>query len=278
MSRLKMMIGKSAIVSLLSLVMCVAGLVAHGRVESGQFIIKATLIEGAIAGTQNNKSRRVRKGRRVARRSRLAQRRSTAKPAVARRVAGKPHEIQGVIVDSSDNMPDNTITSQPSSNDSPVNSVTVVPVPKLPAQRGRVVSGGVLNSRAVRLPMPPYPPIARAARASGTVVVQVTVDEEGNVMDARAASGHPLLQTAATAAARAAKFTPTMLGGQPVKVTGVITYNFVLQLGCLSEAWRRRPPQRVLRIESVTGSVPLRAACLKLSCAMPSARLTWRIC
>jgi protein TonB len=60
------------------------------------------------------------------------------------------------------------------------------------------------------------------------VSVQVTIDEEGNVISATALSGHPLLQAAAVAAARAARFAPTLLDGQPVKVTGVITYNFAL--------------------------------------------------
>jgi protein TonB len=86
-----------------------------------------------------------------------------------------------------------------------------------------------LNGKALSLPHPPYPAIARAARASGTVVVQVTIDENGQVISARAVSGHPLLQAVAVAAARQARFSPTKLSGQPVKVTGVITYNFVAQ-------------------------------------------------
>ena len=91
------------------------------------------------------------------------------------------------------------------------------------------ISGGVLNSKAISLPQPSYPPIAKAAHASGTVTVQVTVDEKGNVVSATAVSGHPLLRTAATVAARQARFAPTKLSGEPVKVNGVITYNFVPQ-------------------------------------------------
>jgi protein TonB len=91
------------------------------------------------------------------------------------------------------------------------------------------ISGGVLNGKAINLPKPAYPPIARAAHASGTVVVQVLIDENGNVVSAHAVSGHPLLQPAAVGAARQAKFSPTKLSGQPVKVTGVIQYNFVAQ-------------------------------------------------
>ncbi len=91
------------------------------------------------------------------------------------------------------------------------------------------ISGGVLNGKAISLPKPAYPPIAKAAHASGTVVVQVLIDENGNVVSARAISGHPLLQAVAVGAARQARFSPTKLSGQPVKVTGVIQYNFVAQ-------------------------------------------------
>jgi TonB family protein len=92
----------------------------------------------------------------------------------------------------------------------------------------RVVSGGVLNGRAVSKPAPHYPSDAKRARAQGTVTVQITVDERGNVAAAQAISGHMLLRPAGVEAARRAKFTPTLLCGKPVKVTGVITYNFVL--------------------------------------------------
>ena len=94
---------------------------------------------------------------------------------------------------------------------------------------GRVVSGGVLNGKAVKKPHPVYPPIAKAARAQGTVAVQILVDEEGYVISAAAVSGHPLLQQASVWAARQARFSPTRLEGQPVKVSGVVTYNYVLQ-------------------------------------------------
>lgn len=88
------------------------------------------------------------------------------------------------------------------------------------------ISGGVLNGKAISLPAPEYPAIAKQARASGAVAVQVIIDENGSVISARAVSGHPLLQAAAVAAARQAKFSPTLLMGEPVKVNGVIVYNF----------------------------------------------------
>jgi protein TonB len=103
------------------------------------------------------------------------------------------------------------------------------PQPTPEPKKNVTVSGGVLNGKAISKPAPVYPPIAKAARAQGTVTVQILVDETGRVISATAVSGHPLLQQAAVAAARQARFSPTLLSGQPVKVSGVITYNFVLQ-------------------------------------------------
>jgi len=100
------------------------------------------------------------------------------------------------------------------------------PAPK-PKPVPKQISGGVLNGKATSLPKPPYPAAARAVRASGAVSVQVLISESGSVISASAVSGHPLLRSAAVAAARGAKFSPTQLSGQPVKVSGVITYNFV---------------------------------------------------
>jgi TonB family protein len=94
---------------------------------------------------------------------------------------------------------------------------------------GSQISGGVLNGKATSLPPPAYPVIARAAHASGEVIVQITIDETGNVVAAHAVSGHPLLQAAAVTAARQATFTQTRLNGEPVKVSGVLVYNFTTQ-------------------------------------------------
>lgn len=87
----------------------------------------------------------------------------------------------------------------------------------------------VLVSKAISLPQPPYPPIAKQIGVQGAVNVQILVDEEGKVISAQAVTGHPTLLHAAKEAALRARFTPTVLNGQPVKVQGVITYNFVLR-------------------------------------------------
>lgn len=98
---------------------------------------------------------------------------------------------------------------------------TPKPVPKQ-------IIGGVINGKAVSLPKPEYPAAAKAVKASGAVNIQVVVDETGNVASAEAVSGHPLLRSAAQNAALQAKFSPTILSGQPVRVSGIIVYNFVL--------------------------------------------------
>lgn len=97
---------------------------------------------------------------------------------------------------------------------------------KPPTQR---VSTGVLIAKVISLPQPPYPPIAKQIRAQGPVSVQILVDEQGKVISAQAVSGNPMLISAAKEAALRARFTPTLLNGQPVKVQGSIIYNFVLQ-------------------------------------------------
>ena len=97
------------------------------------------------------------------------------------------------------------------------------------ATKRRAIQGGVLNGKALSLPQPQYPAIARAAKASGTVNVEVVVDEQGSVVAAYAVSGHPLLQAAAVSAARQAKFSPTSVNGEPTRINGILTYNFVVQ-------------------------------------------------
>jgi TonB family protein len=123
------------------------------------------------------------------------------------------------------------------------------------------ISGGVLNGKAASLPKPSFPAAARAVGASGAVNVQVVIDENGDVVSAEAISGHPLLQQAAVQAARGSKFSPTKLEGQPVRVTGVIVYNFIApmtftQIGYeLSLAERSLSFQR-FQANSIRGSFP----------------------
>ncbi|GAC1398776.1 MAG: hypothetical protein NVSMB56_13720 [Pyrinomonadaceae bacterium] len=93
----------------------------------------------------------------------------------------------------------------------------------------RPISGGVLNGKAKSLPSPLYPEMARRARVSGSVTVEVVIDVSGKITSAQAVSGPVMLRQAAEQAARQAHFEPKMLSGQPVKVSGSINYNFSAQ-------------------------------------------------
>jgi TonB family protein len=88
------------------------------------------------------------------------------------------------------------------------------------------VSSRVLQDNAIRRTQPTYPPTAQQERISGAVEVEVLTDESGNVISAKTRSGHPLLRQAALEAARKWKFRPTLVNGQPVRVTGVLVFDF----------------------------------------------------
>ncbi len=120
---------------------------------------------------------------------------------------------------------------------SPIDTSASRSIPKVPVEvkvttnnsesNASVVNGDVVNGRASRLVQPTYPSAAKAVRASGTVNVQVLIDEKGNVISASAVTGHPLLRTAAEEAASQSKFSPMVISGRAVKVKGIIVYNFV---------------------------------------------------
>jgi protein TonB len=102
------------------------------------------------------------------------------------------------------------------------------PEPEAPPKVPKVISKGVITGQAISLPQPAYPLPAKNIRVQGRVSVQVLIDEQGNVVSAKAMDGHPLLTGASQRAALQAKFKPTLLSNQPVKVSGVITYDFKL--------------------------------------------------
>ena len=84
------------------------------------------------------------------------------------------------------------------------------------------ISGGMLNGKAIYLPLPEVP----TGQPNGVVMVQILIDEQGTVIEARAVSGPAGLHPAAVNAARLARFMPTVLAGEPVKVSGTLAYNF----------------------------------------------------
>lgn len=99
--------------------------------------------------------------------------------------------------------------------------------PKPEPKKPTTLTKGVVNGAAIELPKPTYPAVALRINLSGNVNVQVLIDETGNVVSARAVDGHPFLKPEAERAAKKAKFKPTLLSGDPVKVNGVIVYKFV---------------------------------------------------
>jgi periplasmic protein TonB len=119
----------------------------------------------------------------------------------------------------------------------PVPPPPVKPTPKIdPVNTSEVkpqgptkVSEGVLQGIAIRREKPSYPAIATKVRASGQVQVLVTISEEGRVIEATALNGHPMLKPVAVEAARKWLFSPTTLSRVPVKVQGVLTFNFILE-------------------------------------------------
>ena len=115
-----------------------------------------------------------------------------------------------------------------SSIQAPVVDVDSEPPPPEPPPLLKPISGGVLNGTAIDLPAPNYPESARRLRMAGLVTVEVVVDETGKVISAVATSGPAVLRVVAVQAALRARFSPTKLSGQPVKVSGLINYKFSL--------------------------------------------------
>jgi protein TonB len=146
---------------------------------------------------------------------------------------GMPYTIgdhdSGLVEPGGSGRPGGTGTGPGTGGDGP-SAIDVGTPPPAPTPRPvpRVVSKGVITSQALSLPKPAYPAIAKQVGVQGPVSVQVLVDETGRVISAKAISGNPMLMPAAQQAALGARFSPTMLGDQAVKVSGVITYNFML--------------------------------------------------
>jgi len=113
----------------------------------------------------------------------------------------------------------------PGNSNRPTNS-TPSPRPSLSPDNNRPINGGVLNGRAVSLPTPSYPPLARQTHVTGQVMVEVSVDETGRVTAAKAVSGNPLLRASAENAARQSRIIPSRINNENVRTTGLLVYNF----------------------------------------------------
>jgi protein TonB len=88
------------------------------------------------------------------------------------------------------------------------------------------VSENVLQDRVITRVQPVYPPSAKAINATGSVEVQVTISQEGLVVEAVAINGHFALRKAAVEAARKWVFKPVIFNAAPVRVKSVLTFVF----------------------------------------------------
>lgn len=98
---------------------------------------------------------------------------------------------------------------------------------KKTAPKPHLISAGVVNGKAKNLVVPKFPQTARVTGIYGTIKVAVIIDEKGNVVEAKAISGHTFLKPNSIKAALQSEFIPITIGGNPVKVTGIIIYNYV---------------------------------------------------
>jgi TonB family protein len=97
------------------------------------------------------------------------------------------------------------------------------------AGRGKITEDNTINGKTISKPQPAYPAEAKKVRAQGKVRVRILVSESGMVLSACGEGPDSSLERSSELAAYSARFTPTMVNGKPVKVKGIITYNFVLQ-------------------------------------------------
>jgi periplasmic protein TonB len=103
-----------------------------------------------------------------------------------------------------------------------------MPVPKVAAPQKIKVSQGVAQGNLIHEVKPSYPPIAKAARVQGQVVLQATISKNGQIENLRVVSGHPMLVQSALDAVKQWRYKPYMLNGDPVEVETQITVNFTL--------------------------------------------------
>ncbi len=110
-------------------------------------------------------------------------------------------------------------------------SSTPVAVPKVATPQRIRVSQGVSAGLKVRDVKPNYPPLARQARISGTVVLHALISKDGSIENLTLISGHPMLAPAAIDAVKQWKYRPYLLNGEPVEVETEVQVNFTLAGG-----------------------------------------------
>jgi len=112
-----------------------------------------------------------------------------------------------------------------------IGQTTATVVPKVQTPQRVRVSQGVSEGLLVHQVRPVYPPLARAARIQGAVVLQAVIGKDGAIQNLRLISGHPMLAPAAIDAVKQWRYKPYFLNGEPVEVDTQITVNFTLAGG-----------------------------------------------
>jgi protein TonB len=101
-------------------------------------------------------------------------------------------------------------------------------VPVKPKPTSIRASSSISQAMLIHQVKPPYPPLARAARISGTVRLAAVIARDGTIQHLQLVSGPPLLVKAALDAVQQWRYKPTLLGGEPVEVITEIDVNFTL--------------------------------------------------
>ena len=114
------------------------------------------------------------------------------------------------------------------SDENPFAAADRIAVTRAPEQRPIRVSSAVIEGLAIQKTVPVYPPIARATRTQGSVVLQATISQNGTIENLRVVSGSPMLQQAAIAAVSTWRYRPYMLNGVPIAVETTINVIFKL--------------------------------------------------
>ena len=217
--------------------------VAQGRQmhgENAKNIDAAALLENASSTRvlpARNSAERDQWQREVAQvRQRLAGTNARVSAAVQTASSAQPAAVQAVPPPTPTPQPSATPAAQTNSQQQARDAATPQPqgdgaspsAASQPAAGGQPVEVGSLVVHATKTVAPTYPQTARTARVSGRVTVFLIVDERGGVEAVRRSEGPELLRRAAEEAARRWKFRPTIVNGQPARVTGSIQFNFAL--------------------------------------------------
>jgi periplasmic protein TonB len=143
-----------------------------------------------------------------------------------------PSTVEGVVGGVPGGIPGGTVGGVPGGVLGGIPDVKPAPPPPPPPPAKPLkVSAGVTAGLRERMVPPVYPPLAKAARISGTVILQAVIGKDGSIQQLKALSGHPMLIPSAIDAVSQWKYKPYYLNGQPVEVDTQVTVNFVLQGG-----------------------------------------------